>query len=500
MLHRRLPAIVVAACLVSSTAFAGTIVLPEMLNDGSADPKRVAGVHSLVSSELEFAPGVDGVEEVSASGITDACFSDPRCLADIAKRGGGDQVLAGKISQTGDQMALDMVFYDGATIARRKMFMVPTDSTEMANRMTPIVGEMITGKGSGDAGGVAVDDFSDLPEEDDSVAVGVAPVPAYVPPPQPAYQPPPQPVYQPPAPQPTYAPPPTPPPEDAAAMISFGNATSEISTEEVDAMIQFGTPTAGGSTYTPPPQPAYQQPPPQPAYQPPPQPAYPNGYQPPPQPQPYAAQPQPGYGDPDLAREAADANKPKVVDLDGGEKGSGRNTGSKAKIERGVANTMQITARAGYSKYFVFDFATVGGEIAVPVYEGFHLMAGVEGYAVNRVLPPELQLATGIYSEWNTIFPMNVGGMYKFTPGGVFQPYVGGDVIFVQYYKDEIGADWAGGARLRAGTDLMIVKNFGININLAVGGWTGKNWSLIEQGLQPSGLLPQVSGGTVIAF
>jgi hypothetical protein len=91
--------------------------------------------------------------------------------------------------------------------------------------------------------------------------------------------------------------------------------------------------------------------------------------------------------------------------------------------------------------------------------------------------------------------------MYKFAPGsGLFQPYVGGDIIFVQYYKDEIGADWAGGARLRTGADVMFVKNFGLNVNLGVGGWTGKNWSLIEAGLQQSGLLPQVSGGTVIAF
>ncbi len=497
MFHRRLPAFCVAAALAApNLGFAGTIVLPDVLTDGSVDPKKVKGVHSLISSELEFAPGVDGVEETTSAGLTAACFVDPRCLADIAKKGGGDEVLAGNVTRVGNEIALDLVYFSGGTIARSKRFMVPTDSTAMANEMTSIVGEMLTGQGAdGGTAAAAVDDFSDLPEEDDSIAVGVAPVPAYTPTPQPAYQPPPpQPVYQPPAPAPTYAPPPQPTADQAAAMISFGNATNEISAEAVDAMIQFGTPQASGSTYTPPPQPTYQQPPPQPAYQPPPQPAYQ------PAPQPYAPAPQP-Y-DNDLAREALEANQPKVVDLDEGDKkgGSGR-TGSKATIERGVANTMQITARGGYAKYFVFDFATVGGELAVPVYEGFHLLAGVEGYAVNRVLPPELQLATGIYSEWNTIFPANVGGMYKFTPGsGLFQPYVGGDIIFVQYYKDEIGADWAGGARLRTGADIMVAKNFGLNVNVAVGGWTGKNWSLIEQGLQQSGLLPQVSGGTVIAF
>jgi hypothetical protein len=508
---RRITAFVLAALVVPSTSLAGTIVLPAMLNDGSADPKKVEGVRQLVSSELEFASGVDAVKETSSAGLSDACFSDPRCMAGIAKAGGGDQVLAGKVSQAGNGLTIDFVFFDGGTISRRKQYQVPLDSTAMSNAMTPIVAEMITGRNAGNeaAASAALDDFDDIPE-DDSMAV-VAPIPAYVPPPQPAYVPPPQPAYVPPPqpayvppPQPAYVPPPqpayVPPPasaDDAANMISFGNSAAEISVEEVDAMIQFGTPSQA-STYTPPPQ-QYQQPPPQ-QYQPPPQPVY----QPPPQQQyqqPY--QPQPVYQDPALAREEALANQaPKVQNLDDEpNKRSGGSSGSNGKIERDVANTMQISFRGGYSKYFVFDFATVGAELAVPVYDGLHLLAGVEGYAVNRVLPPELQRATGIYSEWNTIFPANIGAMYKFTPkGSIAQPYVGGDVIFAQYYKDEIGSDWAGGARLRGGLDIMIVKNFGLNLNVGVGGWTGKNWSLIENGLQQSGLLPQASGGTVIAF
>ena len=53
---------------------------------------------------------------------------------------------------------------------------------------------------------------------------------------------------------------------------------------------------------------------------------------------------------------------------------------------------------------------------------------------------------------------------------------------------------------MRGGLDLMIVQNFGLNLNIGLGGWTGKNWSLIQEGLQQSGLLPQVSGGTVLEF
>ena len=95
---------------------------------------------------------------------------------------------------------------------------------------------------------------------------------------------------------------------------------------------------------------------------------------------------------------------------------------------------------------------------------------------------------------------MNVGLAYKFNTGTIAIPYVGADGIFVQYYKDDVGADWAGGARLRGGVDVMVAKNFGLNVNLAVGGWTGKNWTLIEPRLGNAGLLPQVNAGTVIAF
>jgi hypothetical protein len=73
-------------------------------------------------------------------------------------------------------------------------------------------------------------------------------------------------------------------------------------------------------------------------------------------------------------------------------------------------------------------------------------------------------------------------------------------MIFVQYYKDAFGADWAGGGRVRTGADFMVIPNFGFNVNLAVGAWTGQNWGLIEQGVGKTGLLPEISAGTVFAF
>jgi hypothetical protein len=127
-------------------------------------------------------------------------------------------------------------------------------------------------------------------------------------------------------------------------------------------------------------------------------------------------------------------------------------------------------------------------------------VVGVESYSVQRALPPEFQVPGQPIYTWNTIYPINVGMAYKINTGTIVVPYVGADAIFVQYYKDEIGADWAGGARARGGVDVMLAKNFGLNANLAVGGWTGKNWTLIDATIGNSGLLPQINAGTVIAF
>ncbi|HHO52672.1 MAG TPA: hypothetical protein ENK18_17820 [Deltaproteobacteria bacterium] len=210
--------------------------------------------------------------------------------------------------------------------------------------------------------------------------------------------------------------------------------------------------------------------------------------------------------DPDLAVEAALASGNSAPDPDSGRARSRASkpprpsNSSSTRVDRApVERFVQVTGRGGFCKYYAFDFITAGAEAAVRATGNLHLLAGMEAYAVNRVLPPELALERGVLTEWNTIFPFNVGAVYK-VPVGIAEPYVGADAIFVQYYRDAVGSDWAGGARLRAGVDLMFVPNFGLNINLAAGGWSGQNWDLIEQGVQSSGFLPQISGGTVIAF
>jgi hypothetical protein len=46
----------------------------------------------------------------------------------------------------------------------------------------------------------------------------------------------------------------------------------------------------------------------------------------------------------------------------------------------------------------------------------------------------------------------------------------------------------------------MVARSFGINVNLSVGAWHGSRWRVIEEGIDTTGLLPQISAGTVFAF
>ncbi len=279
---------------------------------------------------------------------------------------------------------------------------------------------------------------------------------------------------------PAPAPVPAPDPDADVANINFGNAVNEISTQEIDQMIQFGPPE--GVSTAPVPAPA-------------------------PRAQPRAI-PE-GMGDPDLAIEASLASNGGASSAGASDRSSRRDRSSRPQSGRSSSETRidrepsqkvaQLTARGGFSKYYAFDFVTAGAEAAVRISGNIHLLAGFEAYAVNRVLPPEVAIERGVLTEWNTIFPLNTGIVYK-APIGIVSPYIGGDVIFVQYYRDAIGGDWAGGARLRAGLDLMFAPNVGLNLNLAAGGWSGQNWELIEQGVRSNGFLPQISGGAVVAF
>lgn len=156
---------------------------------------------------------------------------------------------------------------------------------------------------------------------------------------------------------------------------------------------------------------------------------------------------------------------------------------------------LRMAGRLGWSKYYVFDFVTVGVEAGARVVGGLYAVAGAEVYAVNRDVPSAVDPEGG--TAWNAMVPWNVGVLYA-TELGPLRPYAGADLIFVKYNRDASGL--ATGGRGRLGADFMLSDRVGLNLNVALGAWSGSTWERVDDDLKSSGFLPQISGGTVIAF
>ncbi len=165
-----------------------------------------------------------------------------------------------------------------------------------------------------------------------------------------------------------------------------------------------------------------------------------------------------------------------------------------------------VTARIGYSRYYDFNFVTYGGELTVPISSKVMFEAGLEGFSTQRELSDKviLQMASDENvtpaeinaHPWNTILPLNLGLQYKVTQSRI-RPYVGADLTITPYSAN---FDVAIGARARVGADFMVADAFGLNLNLAAGIMSGKNLENTQPGTKNTGIIPQISGGTVVAF
>ncbi|MBX2802457.1 MAG: hypothetical protein KTR31_32555 [Myxococcales bacterium] len=488
--------------LLPSAAHAGAVVLSPLLGDDTVNDKQRFAVHQLLSSELDFAPEVSRVVELSTvpSGLNDWCLGNARCLGGIVASNEADEMLAGRLRATGNELQLTLVFFDGQSVARTHNYTIPSDPTGMANEITPVIREMLTGVNprEAEAAKPTTADFEveDTLETDPEMDLDFDDAVAEAPPTRS--------IPTAPAPQPEPPPPPAPAASlDAdAAAITFGSSVDDISVSELEA-IQFADPgsvqaepaaeqSTAATREVPRPQPVAQR-----------------------RPIPEGMMDAPSGEDAENTglvqsssrrqdRQDRRASKP---DKAAKPARTQRSTSSRVRTTRPTTDdsdprTFQIAGRGGYSNYYTFDFITVGVEASARVVAGLNVIAGVEAYTVNRILPPDVALEQGVANRWDVIFPMNVGLIYDFDLGKA-QPYVGADFIFVRYYNDpdpEFGADWAGGGRGRLGLNYMVLDQLGINVNLAAGAWWGANWGIIESGLQPSGFLPQISAGTVVRF
>lgn len=185
---------------------------------------------------------------------------------------------------------------------------------------------------------------------------------------------------------------------------------------------------------------------------------------------------------------------------------SSRSSSSSRSSDKSEKPGIGVTGRVGYSRYYDFNFVTYGGELTVPITANIMFEAGLEGFSCQRELTPkvvaELAAQNNVSPEeinaqpWNTILPFNLGLQYKVTQTSI-RPYVGADLTITPYSAE---FDVAVGGRVRVGADFMLAEVFGLNLNFSGGVMSGKNLENTQPGTKNTGIIPQISGGTVFAF
>lgn len=514
------------ALFVPGIAQAVEVVVPPLVPRGATEVRDVANISQLIGSELDFMPDVDKVIELTKTptGYGVSCLDSSSCLAKVGRTAGGDRLLGGTLRITDDRVTMDMVYFDVARgrFIRRQSFELPNRPEDIADSMGDIVRELVTGEVEEEPGDAAADfdllDFDDEFEvdfdqedfdeakalearrkreeaeeqarleeerrrraeqeardraereareraeaeerrraeeaerrrraeeerrraEEDARRRAAAEEERR---------------------------------REAAiadaqddeeedfdpSMISFGSSSIVVEDEDED-----DKPVTSGSYY------------------------------------------EEVEDEPDLDLDLVELDEPdpprredvRVKPV----KPSRETTGGGSFDDEPTAG--QIAVRGGFAPYYNLSFITVGAEGAFRVPDtGVHLLVGYEAWAVQRAIPERFQEQAGTTTEWNTMETANLGVIYKLqVAGGRLRPYAGADAVFSRYYVDPEGSalgSWAVGARARGGVDLMVVRNFGLNLNVAVGGWSGKDWEIIEKDVKNAGLVPQVSAGTVFAF
>jgi hypothetical protein len=202
----------------------------------------------------------------------------------------------------------------------------------------------------------------------------------------------------------------------------------------------------------------------------------------------------------DLDTDSTDRRSSKREDSNRSRYVTGQDTG---RVGRGTAQAdhrTTIRARMGFTKYYAFNFVVSGVDLALPLGQsGAYLTGSFNAFSVQRELPEEFR-QDGRLTEWNTIYPIGGGILYKGNNTNPVQPFLGSEFIAVQYYKDDVGSDWAAGIRGRGGIDIMATPNFGLNLEVHLGYWTGPTLNRIDAGVKNSGTLPGFVGGASFSF
>jgi len=160
----------------------------------------------------------------------------------------------------------------------------------------------------------------------------------------------------------------------------------------------------------------------------------------------------------------------------------------------GDRSRWMATGRLGWTRYYVLEFMTFDAEMRFHAADGLYVVAGVELYVANRLLDDDQGEQR---RRVNAMVPVHAGALYG-THLGRLEAYVGGDVIAAKYNADA-GAVSVG-VRARAGADVMITDDWGVNLDVSAGLWGAKGWPVIEEDVRQVGLLPRLSGGVAYVF
>jgi hypothetical protein len=184
---------------------------------------------------------------------------------------------------------------------------------------------------------------------------------------------------------------------------------------------------------------------------------------------------------------------------DSRDSGSRFSSSSSATVQRDPGeSTASLIGRLGASKYQDLNFITYGFEVAFMPTNNMAIVAGLEAYSAKRQIPEALLEEGQPSTQWNTILPVNIGAQYRLGNDGL-RPYVGGDIVLIPGYVKDADSI-ATGLRARGGIDFIVTEGFGINLNVSAGFWSGEDFEAVQQDLSANGLVPQLSGGTILRF
>jgi hypothetical protein len=556
---KRIVGLITATLLFgSSAAHAGKAAVAPLVADGVKDDVAV-NVTNLVAMELDFMGQFDAVQQMDPrpSGLDKACVTSASCLARIQQASGADALVAGVLVGAGKNVTVQLAYIHEGKLVRAKQFTAEATSSILADRMGGWMEELVTGVTKqqkakdtdlGDLDALSATDILAAEDADDEDAgprvVGRAAKGGPIP------------TLESRASSEDLTAPPTPEEEKAEAARKVAEAqaraeeaarAAQLALEEADAAKRQAAAAAGQETaeswedisFAPAAisvesiqfesaasliqvesaEPAPEAPAPTKAE---PAPKKKNDKNPQ-----LAGETSAGakhendaYASPENAKQpdpktkkqpkrtdyaAIGAPPPKKVTESRYDDEPSRTQVKKPKEPQDGPALIGVTARVGFTQFQALGFLTYGGELVLRPTTHVAFVLGGQGYSVHRNIPEELVAAGQPTSTWNTIFPINVGAQYRLRAAKL-DPYVGADGIVIPGYvraasaSGAAGTNLAGGARVRAGLDLALSPSVALNLDAAVAYLSGQNFQYVEDGMNPTGVAPQISAGTVFLF